>query len=77
MERAKGKNQLREVNSMVDFLFQTTTVDDKKIETLNNLLLDFEHRLRDKKENQNGLRNFKTIIPKMFLHFTHLTKQNL
>lgn len=49
---AKGKisteNQFREVNLMVDFLCQTEPVDDKKIEVLNNLLLDFEHRLSGK-----------------------------
>jgi hypothetical protein len=33
---------------MVDFLCQTEPIDDKKIEVLNNLLLDFEHRLSGK-----------------------------
>lgn len=46
---AKGKisteNQFRDVNSMVDFLSQTEPIEDNKIEVLNNLLIDFEHRL--------------------------------
>lgn len=33
---------------MVDFLCQIDPVDDKKIEVLNNLLLDFENRLSGK-----------------------------
>jgi hypothetical protein len=46
---AKGKistdNQCREVESMVDYMSQSESVDDKKIEVLNNLLLDYHHRL--------------------------------
>lgn len=49
---AKGKisteNQFRQANSMVNFLCQTEPIDDKKIEVLNNLVLDFEHRLSGK-----------------------------
>lgn len=48
-EKITTKNQYREVTSMVDYLCQANPVDDKKIEVLNNLLLDFEHHLRGKK----------------------------
>jgi hypothetical protein len=61
---AKGKisteNQYREVNSMVDFLCQTEPVDDKKIEILNNLLLDFQHKLSGKKGKPERFKKIKT-----------------
>ncbi len=65
---AKGKisteNQFREVNSMVDFLCQFEPVDHKKIEVLNNLLLDFEHRLSGRKGKQKRFKKLDNYYSK-------------
>jgi polyhydroxyalkanoate synthesis regulator phasin len=57
---AKGKisteNQYREVDSLVNFLCQTVPVDNKKIEILNKLLVEYNDQLSRKRGNPNRLK---------------------
>lgn len=48
-KKIKTENEYRDVLAMVDNLCQQTPVDQEKIDVLNNLLIDFDDRIRGTK----------------------------